>query len=156
MPPIHACVHAGVSLSFRGVAIPNDSYVDIGDFDDISANRTEVCDAHALLCHTDKSNCCNVVQTLHEDMLLGDWYFPNGTIVESFIRTLNSGLCCYFARNRGLSVIRLYVSGVPTERGRFLCEIPNANGVTHNLRSRFSCPSSPQMAMPLSWSMLQQ
>ena len=107
--------------------------MDIGDFDDISTNGTEVCDAHALLCHTDKSNCCHAVQTLRGDMLLGDWYFPNDIIVGSFIQTLKSGLRDYFGRNRGLSVIRLYVSGAPTERGRFRCEIPGANGVTRNL-----------------------
>ena len=122
-------------MSFRGVSIPSDSYVDIGDFDDIRASGTEICDAYALLCHTDKSTCCYVVQTLHGDShrLLGDWYFPNGTSVDSIIQTLNRGLHDYFARNRGLSVIRLFVSGTPMERGRFRCEIPDANGVTQTL-----------------------
>ena len=120
-------------MSFRGVSIPNDSYVDIGGFDDIRANGTEICDAQALLCHTDKSTCCHAVQTLHGDRLLGDWYFPNGTTVDSVIQTLNRGLHDCFAKNRGLSVIRLFVSGTPTERGRFRCKIPDANGVMQTL-----------------------
>ena len=121
-------------MSFRGVSIPNDSYVDIGGFDDIRANGTKICDAHALLCHTDKSDCCHTVQTLHGDRPLGDWHFPNGTRVDSFTLSLNHGHDGrYFARNRDLSVIRLYISGTPVERGRFRCEIPDANDVTQTL-----------------------
>ena len=120
-------------MSFRGVFIPNDSYVDIGGFDDICANGTEICDAHALLCHTDNSTCCHAVQTLRGDRLLGNWSFPNGTTIDSIKQTLNRGLRGYFARTRGLSVLRLFVSGTPKERGRFHCEIPDANGVTQTL-----------------------
>ena len=112
------------------------AYVDINDFDDVSASNTELCSAHALLCHTDKRDCCHTVQT-SPGRPLGTWHLPNGTTVMSIAEKLNSELLNhdFFARNRDLSVIRLYVSGAPTERGRFRCEIPDANNVTQTLHA---------------------
>ena len=119
-------------MSFRGVSLPNNSYVDIGGFDDIGAGVTQVCDAQALLCHTDKRDCCSPPQTSSRNKL-GDWYFPNRTAIVAITETFEKGLHDYFARNRDLGVIRLYVSGVPLERGRFQCEVPNANDVMETL-----------------------
>ena len=104
--------------------------MDIDDLDDISASSTELCNAHALLCKTDKADCCHSLQTGGE-YGLGNWYFPNGTSVEYVTQSgLNSN---FFGRNRGLSVIRLYRYGHPLLRGRFRCVVQDAGGVDQTL-----------------------
>ena len=87
----------------------------------------------AVLCHTNNQSCCAKGQAIP-----GDWYFPNGTAVESY--TTNSERLGtshpFFARNRGTnpSVVRLYHNSHPSsnaiaeERGCFSCKIPDAAG----------------------------
>ena len=106
----------GVSLSLRGADIPNDGYVDVSD---IGVGD----DANALLCHTNKIDCCR--------SSFGNWYYPNGTIVKS--KSLNENgsddKADIFAKNGGsTSVVRLYSDGSPTERGQFYCVVPNTAG----------------------------
>ena len=111
----HQChqIVVGVQLSLRGAAIANDGYVDV---DNIGHGNED-----ALLCHTNKTACCG------GNNLAGDWYFPNRTQVGSATENSNMGRTSYFFRNRGDSVVRLRRLGIPTERGRFYCQIPNAN-----------------------------
>ena len=109
----------GVFLSLRGADVTNDGYVDVGDigFGD---------DANALLCHTDKTDCCKSPY-----MINGNWYFPNGTVVEDFRAIMQSGkgTSNILARNRGSNgVVRLYSLGSPTDIGHFYCVVPNAAG----------------------------
>ena len=80
----------------------------------------------ALLCLTDLEDCCNSPHTKH-----GHWYYPNGSTVS--FDDMNSNT---FQRNRDANQIindqrfygsvRLFRRGVPSERGRFRCELPNA------------------------------
>ena len=119
-------------MSIRGATVKNGSYVDIDDLDDISANGTELCNAHALLCKTDKTDCCHSLQTGGK-YGLGDWYFPSGTSVNSVSGNQGSGLNNFFARSRGLSVIYMYRYGRPSGRGRFYCVVPTAGGVSQTL-----------------------
>ena len=80
--------------------------------------RTDIGEGEdALLCTTDRADCCSVVRA-------GEFYFPNGTQVpvaaDVIIRS--------YYRNRGDGFIRLNHrpnSGVAT--GRFRCEIPDAD-----------------------------
>ena len=110
-------------MSLRGTAIDNDSFVglnDIGGNDD---------DPEALLCHTNNTNCCRAAQGLH-----GDWYFPGGIRVGSFAEnTAARRFNNIFTRSRDLSVVRLSRYGSPSQRGRFYCEIINANNVNQTI-----------------------
>ena len=117
------------------------------DFDDVlnigtgpaPTNRNPGSDGAALECITDLVDCCGtesgspVSRTQH-----GDWFFPDGTNVE-----LDSGNS-HFLVNRGPNEVingqyfngsvRLFrrFSAIP-ERGRFRCELPNADGVDQTI-----------------------
>ena len=106
----------GVSLSLRGVSIANNSYVDI---DYIGEHHD------ALLCHTNKTDCC-----VYKYARAGEWYFPNGTKVNILGYNPPEN---YFYRNRGQSVVRLNGRGSPSQRGRFRCEVPDANNNKQNV-----------------------
>ena len=115
----HSIATVGVSLSLKGADIANDGYVNV---DDIGVGN----DSNALLCHTDKTDCCKSPY-----MINGNWYFPNGTVVEglSAIKKSNKSTNDTLARNRGNNgVVRLYRLGSPTDRGHFYCVVPNAAG----------------------------
>ena len=93
---------------------------DIGGNDD---------DPEALLCHTNNTDCCRAAQGLH-----GDWYFPGGIRVGSL--TENNAANRFiniFTRSRDLSVVRLNRYGSPPQRGRFYCEVINANNVNQTI-----------------------
>ena len=99
-----------VSLSLRGAPIANNSYVDV---DDIGVNE------NALLCHTDKRDCCS-----HQNRA-GEWYFPSGTRVG-----ISGNSQDEFYRDRATQVVRLnHRQGTSTERGLFLCQVPDSNHI---------------------------
>ena len=77
----------------------------------------------ALLCKTDKENCCGAVPNR-----FGEFYYPNGVQVP--IGRVGQT----FYRNRGEQLIRLNrrsVSLSPT--GKYHCEIPDASGVVQSI-----------------------
>ena len=133
----------GVSLKLRGVTIPNNSLV---NFDDIlyrTTNNGEKQDPtnnhsklhnQALLCITDLEDCCRSPK--HTER--GDWYYPNGTVVQLDTDGRNRA----FRRNRGSNEViagqqfygsvRLFRRYTPPERGRFRCELPSAASPTVN------------------------
>ena len=124
----------GVSLRFRGAALPNDSFVDIDDvmytepsgpLSDLPSN-TNTRD-EAVLCVTDLVDCCASPHTVR-----GDWYLPDGTRVG-----MDTGTHTFaFYANRGpnevingqtvYGSVRLYRRFTPPQRGRFHCELPSA------------------------------
>jgi hypothetical protein len=105
----------GIGLMLKGTRIANNSYVDV---DDIGEG-----DDNALLCTTSNTNCCN--QTNRR----GDWYFLGSTDME--VGTLgNLQASDKFYRNRGSGVVRLNRRGRTSKRGRFRCEVPDANDKT--------------------------
>ena len=81
----------------------------------------------SLLCVTDLEDCCKSPHTVH-----GDWYYPNGSVVQYDTDGLNTA----FRRNRGpnevlngrkfYGTIRLFRRWRPSERGHFRCELPSA------------------------------
>lgn len=97
----------------RGEAIANDGYVDA---DQIGYDGT------ALMCHTNKTDCCG-----HPHDRAGHWYYPNGTQVDSYTNNILKA-SDFYSRDRRNSVVRLRTVGHPPERGRFYCEVPDANG----------------------------
>ena len=124
----------GVSLKFRGVIIPNNSFVDIDEImytapslccNDLPSNTNSR--DEALLCVTDLVDCCDSPHTVR-----GDWYYPDGRRVE-----LNPSASVMFRANRGPNQIigqtQFYGSvrlfrrySTPSERGRFYCKLPSA------------------------------
>ena len=128
------CFLVGVSLKVQGVAAPNNSLVDVSDLlyrtnrepelEDPSNNNPMLHNA-ALLCVTDLVDCC-------ETPPRGDWYYPDGSVVEFDGHPMNT----IFRSNRGQNEnrngrrfygsVRLWRRYSPTERGHFYCEIPSA------------------------------
>ena len=97
-------------MSLRGTPIDNDCFVNAGDIG---------IDMYALLCLTNATDCCAGSNRM------GDWYFPDGTIVGTFYDNGYNVNNDFFSRNRGQSVVRLNRYNSPSERGRFRCELLN-------------------------------
>ena len=104
----------GVQLSLTGAPIANNSYVDIDDIGEGAA---------ALLCHTNKTDCC-VGQNR-----AGEWHFSCNQDMKVGILGYSPLASSLFYRNRGQSVVRLNRRGNPSQRGCFRCEVPDASNV---------------------------
>ena len=99
----------------RGTPYQNNSIVmleDIGQNDD------------ALLCITNYTACCRPPYT--GGLALGNWFFPNGTIVPS--ETHTSGEEWDFYRSRDQMMVHLHRKRGGVE-GIYRCEIPGAMNV---------------------------
>ena len=111
-----------MNFSLNGEIILNNSYIltsDIGTF------------GTGLQCNTDRSDCCRGSDNPNGGAQ-GQWYYPDGREVRSFTEEdTGSTLRNFFSRDRGDGIVRLNRFGNPPEgnRGRFRCEIPDANGV---------------------------
>ena len=88
--------------------IDNDGFVNAGD---IGVNND------ALLCLTNATDCCSGSNRM------GEWIFPNGTVVGSLTDNGDNVVNDFFARNRGQSVLRLNRYNNPSERGHFRCQL---------------------------------
>ena len=111
-----------VRFTLNGTTYQNNSVVtleDIGEHDD------------ALLCITDNTACCGRTQSPGA-VVLGNWYYPNGTGVANSIvaaRDIQWEFIVWdFYRNRGPSVVRMNRrrGGV---NGIYGCVIPDTAGV---------------------------
>ena len=109
----------GVTLSINGMAIANNSYVDVRDIGDSDEN--------ALLCRTDKLACCT------GRLKAGEWYYPNRTTVNNMGDSKTTSPDNYFYRDRGQSVVRLKRVGNPHQRGLFWCEVITRYNGTQNI-----------------------
>ena len=109
-------------LSLNGETVPNDGYVLVSNIGT---------DINALLCNTDRSDCCTGGD--HPNGIAqGHWYFPDGTEVMSFtIEDAANPTRNFFSRSRGTGIVRLSRRGNPpqSQRGRFRCVIPDASGM---------------------------
>ena len=84
-------------------------------------------DDEALKCMTDQPACCRPPYTNGSgQQALGNWFFPNGSRVQS------SGHQWDFHRTRGKSVVRLQRrrGGV---NGIYSCVVPDATNVTQTI-----------------------
>ena len=114
----------GVTVDLNGLALPSDSLVDFDDIPNFSTSGGVVDDS-VLNCRTDLVACCNAGQQ-SLPAPVGEWYYPNGTAL-TFDTSPGGGAT--FRRARGLMIVRLWRRDTPTERGRFRCELPNAQNV---------------------------
>ena len=113
---------SGVKLSLHGVDIANNSYVNVNDIG--------VEDRDALLCHTDNRNCCT---NMIGQQRAGEWYFPNGTTVETVGYNNYIGHTSYFFRSRGTQTVLLRRESYPSEIGKFCCEVLNAYNLNQSI-----------------------
>ena len=105
-----------VKFMFHGETYLNNSIVainDIGEQDD------------ALLCMTDKPDCCNI-----QGNKMGEFYYPeNNSAVPNGYESSNS-----LYRNRDQQVIRLNRrNNVLSSTGVYKCEIPDKMGIIQTL-----------------------
>ena len=115
-------------MDLNGVTLPSDSLVNFDDIPNLSTGGG-VADDSVLNCRTDLEACCNMgAQML--PAALGEWYYPNGTALP-FVTSPVGGTT--FRRNRGSMIVRLWRRATPTERGRFHCELPNAQNVNQTV-----------------------
>ena len=108
----------GIRFILNGTTYQNNSIVfleDIGEGDD------------ALLCVTDLTACCRPPFTGSiGQRAIGNWFFPNGSRVES------SGNQLDFHRTRGQSVVRLQRRRGGVE-GIYHCVVPDAMNVIQTI-----------------------
>ena len=100
----------GVYFELNGKVYNNNSFVSITDIGE---------DDEALLCKTDKIECCGTLPNR-----FGEFYYPDGSRVP--IRNRNDR----FYRNRDEQKIRLNRrTGSVSPTGVYRCEIPDSNNV---------------------------
>ena len=104
-----------MTLSLNGDTIPNDGEV---IFSDIGT------EAGGLLCNTNRIGCCRS----SDGVAQGQWYRPDGTQIGTLGTESANDPVDYFYRDRFTRVVRLNCVGNPPERGRFRCEVANADG----------------------------
>ena len=80
----------------------------------------------ALLCITNQSACCRPPYTGEMGTVLGNWYFPNGTVVFSI------GVHSDIYRTRGQMVVLLHRRR-GGEEGIYRCVIPDAMNVIQTI-----------------------
>ena len=106
---------AGVHFTLGGEIYANNSV--------ISVNSVGEGEEGALICRTDKVDCCGTIPNR-----FGQFYYPNGVQVPV------KNAAHVFYRNRGDQLIRLNRrEGTASPTGRFCCEIPDASGEVQNL-----------------------
>ena len=106
-----------VWFSLNGTTYQNNSNVtleNIGDGDD------------ALLCMTNYANCCRSPYIGDTGKAMGNWYFPNGSMVPC------SGSQSCFFRSRHQMAVRLQRRR-GGEEGIYRCEIPDTMNVTQTI-----------------------
>ena len=118
----------GVTVDLNGLDLPSDSLVNFDDIPNVSFTGGVVDDS-VLNCRTDLEACCNAAQD-NVAAPVGEWYYPNGTAL-TFDTSPGGGAT--FRRNSGLMIVRLWRRDTPPERGRFRCELPNAQNVNQTV-----------------------
>ena len=110
---------ADVWFSLNGTTYHNNSLVTL---EDIGENDT------ALLCITNLTACCQRNDTGKNETTLGNWFFPNGTIVPSN----KSNRSWDFYMDRGEMVVHLN-RREGREDGIYRCEILDSTKITQTI-----------------------
>ena len=110
----------GVFLTLGGEPIPAGGNILIGEIGEG--------DGGALLCVTDLTQCCRVIDTPSAGVpALGNWFYPNGTAVPV------DGDGYDFYRNRDTGIVRLNRrNNAMSPTGLFCCVVPDATFTNTN------------------------
>ena len=108
-----------VRFSLNGTTYQNNSLVTLEDIGE---------DNNALFCITDLTACCSCPYTDEMGPDLGNWFFPNGTRIN----TRGEGTDWDFYRTRGQMVVLMQRRG-GGEDGIYSCEIPDAMYITQTI-----------------------
>ena len=115
-----ASLHSsGVYLALRGVHINNNSYINIRNIGQSSDNPNG-----AAKCITDNVHCC-----LSQNPGLGEWYQPNGALVQGTTSTT----AFYRTRGDNGEVFLNRPSDIESPTGQFCCEVPDATDTSQTL-----------------------
>ena len=106
-----------VSFSLNGTTYQNNSLVTLEDIGEGDA---------ALLCLTEATDCCRPPYNGTTGVVIGNWFFPNGSRVPS------SGAQWDFYSTRGEMELSLHRRR-GGEDGVYRCEIPDASNVTQSI-----------------------
>lgn len=105
----------GLRFMLRGRTYLNNTIVLITDIGE---------DDNALLCVTDKRDCCRT----EDGQLVGEFYTPDNNQVG--VRSSGNS----FYRNRGLQIVRLNRrDDALSPTGRYRCMVPDSSGRSQNL-----------------------
>ena len=94
-------------ISFMGVALRNNSYVNVNLVGDNSTNSVQ--------CHTDLTTCCTPAEGIHR----GDWFFPGGIA----LRYKNGGHRLYMHRSAQRVELRRKKNSNLNSKGLYQCSI---------------------------------
>ena len=118
---------SGVYLALRGVHITNNSNINIRNIGQSSDNPSS-----ALQCITDNLRCCR------GDPRLGEWYQPNGALVQGTTSTT----AFYRSRGDNGNVSLNRPSDVESPTGLFCCEVPDAASNNQTLCVNIGMPTN--------------
>ena len=119
---------AEIRFQLNGAFYGNNSVVDLSDIG-VGTNTLGDGDSLGLRCLTDSTQCCRGSDNPNGGDTLGEWYFPDGTLVQDGTEPSRD-----FYRNRGPSVVRLNRRNNATSpTGVYRCEIPDASGTTQDI-----------------------
>ena len=122
-----ASLHSsGVYLALRGVYIANNSNIDVRHIGKSSDDPNG-----ALQCVTDIILCC-----MSQNHTLGEWYQPNGTLVQETTSTMSF----YTTRGYDGNVSLNRYSGVESPTGLFCCEVPDSTNTSQILCVNIGMP----------------
>ena len=99
--------------------------VNITDIGEQPSDRADP--GSTLVCVTTNVNlnCCRSSDSIDNNAAIGDWYYPNGTMVNSFFSARGQNFTRYLYRHQ----VRLASQSVPEgPLGEYRCEIPDGNG----------------------------
>jgi hypothetical protein len=105
----------GVGLIHYGELVPNNSYILFGNINESLG---------ALLCVTDKVDCCGGDGLDSLSPSAAQWYYPNGNLV--------SGMGVVY-QERSIAMVRLLRRDGLSPFGLYHCIITNKRNVNHNL-----------------------
>ena len=109
----------GTGLLFHGQVYGNNSILSVSEMGE---------GRRALICITNKINCCRREDKHNDEPGEGEWYFPDGSKVSV------KGIGDDFYRDRHASTIRLNRRNNATmPSGLFRCEVNDSYNVTKNL-----------------------
>ena len=128
---LHSCFDklnsSGVYFALRGVHITNNSNINIRNIGQSSDNPND-----ALQCITDNLRCCS------GDPRCGEWYQPNGALVQGTTSTT----AFYRSRGDNGNVSLNRPSDVESPTGLFCCEVPDAASNNQTLCVNIGMPTN--------------